>query len=255
MLMRHYSSALMRRVWLSQKKKLPAKLHRYRIVKGDLVEVCKGPHKGRQGVVLCVIRATNEIFVENVNTRNVAVKQSDGKETEVPTEDPIPYKSVQLVHPQTGKPTKINILYLKPPGRENEDVPQRELIKVRVTKGDNQLIPKPPKQSGKNRPADSKSHPKDTNPEVVAQVQFTPEAMSFGDAILKALNAPPDIPVIPPLRPLKGKERQMFKRDVASGAYQNRINKIKAERSAIQERIAKDIMKSAGEKEAAVQQQ
>jgi transcription antitermination factor NusG len=40
---------------------------RWNIVKGDLVEVIKGPQTGQRGKVLDVLRSDNRIVVDNVN--------------------------------------------------------------------------------------------------------------------------------------------------------------------------------------------
>lgn len=41
--------------------------HRWKVLKGDKVEVISGPEKGKQGTVLKVLREKNRVIVEGVN--------------------------------------------------------------------------------------------------------------------------------------------------------------------------------------------
>lgn len=49
------------------KKKPEIDIHRWKIVKGDLVEVIEGPQKGQRGKVVSVIRQKNRILIDGVN--------------------------------------------------------------------------------------------------------------------------------------------------------------------------------------------
>ncbi|WP_308797133.1 50S ribosomal protein L24 [Agromyces silvae] len=88
------------------------------IKKGDLVQVisgrsqARGGDRGKQGKVLEVLVAQNRVVVEGVNyvTKHVRVGQTQrgtktgGIET---MEAPIHVSNVQLVDPETKKPTRV----------------------------------------------------------------------------------------------------------------------------------------------------
>ncbi|QPE04918.1 50S ribosomal protein L24 [Microbacterium schleiferi] len=88
------------------------------IKKGDLVQVISGPtperggDRGKQGTVLEVLTEQDRVIVEGVNyvTKHVRVGQTQrgtktgGLET---IEAPIHISNVQLVDPETKKPTRV----------------------------------------------------------------------------------------------------------------------------------------------------
>jgi len=87
-----------------------------RIKKGDTVQVISGSkeNKGKQGRVIAVYPDTQRVLVEGVNRikKHTKVGQSQrGTRTGgiVTTEAPIHISNVQLVDPETKKPTRIGI--------------------------------------------------------------------------------------------------------------------------------------------------
>jgi large subunit ribosomal protein L24 len=87
-----------------------------RIKKGDLVQVISGKkeNKGKQGKVIQVYGDTNRILVEGVNRikKHTKVGQSQrGAKTGgiINTEAPIHISNVQLVDPETKKPTRVGV--------------------------------------------------------------------------------------------------------------------------------------------------
>jgi large subunit ribosomal protein L24 len=87
-----------------------------RIKKGDTVQVISGnkENKGKQGRVIAVYPETLRVLVEGVNRikKHTKVGQSQrGTRTGgiVTTEAPIHLSNVQLVDPETKKPTRVGI--------------------------------------------------------------------------------------------------------------------------------------------------
>ncbi|MBE0008785.1 MULTISPECIES: 50S ribosomal protein L24 [unclassified Arthrobacter] len=91
---------------------------KFKIKKGDLVQVIsgakqeRGGDRGKQGKVLKVFRENNRVLVEGINrvTRHTKVGQSQrGSKTggiEV-IEAPIHISNVAVVDPETNKPTRV----------------------------------------------------------------------------------------------------------------------------------------------------
>ncbi|MEV7646548.1 50S ribosomal protein L24 [Arthrobacter sulfonylureivorans] len=91
---------------------------KYKIKKGDLVQVItgakaeRGGDRGKQGKVLKVFTETNRVLVEGVNrvTKHTKAGQSErgtktgGIET---VEAPIHISNVAIVDPETKKPTRV----------------------------------------------------------------------------------------------------------------------------------------------------
>eukprot|EP01136_Pigoraptor_vietnamica_P009915 Opistho-1_new@46950 len=211
-LIRNWSSYVMRRQLkevMPRNSRLPPPLKKNRIITGDKVEVMVGPDKGMQGTVLAVLKLTSEVIVENVNMHPVYYKEN-GEQKTVHEERPIPYTDVQIVHPTTGMPTEVVYRYLKPPGRENEDVPRRDLIKTRVAKEGLVVLEK----NFRRRTAlVAEDGPKDTVAEDVQEKTFVPEAKTFASSVLTAYNwpwAPPPRKYFKPL--VNDKMREHFRR-------------------------------------------
>jgi large subunit ribosomal protein L24 len=87
-----------------------------RIKKGDTVQVISGnkENKGKQGRVIAVNAETNRVLVEGVNRvkKHTKVGQSQrGAKTGgiITAEAPIHISNVQLVDPETKRPTRIGI--------------------------------------------------------------------------------------------------------------------------------------------------
>lgn len=129
---------LMRRaVAIAAKWNRKPKIPKWKIVRGDLVEVRKGSDKGKQGVVARVIRKQNRVIVKGANTRHrfVATGPPDNYTGEVPKkwtriESPLHISNVMLLDPETSQPTRISEKKLN--GKT-----------VRVSKRSGAIIPKP----------------------------------------------------------------------------------------------------------------
>jgi large subunit ribosomal protein L24 len=89
-----------------------------KIKKGDLVEVItggkqdRGGYRGKQGLVLKVIKETDKVIVEGVNMvkkhNRVGQSERGGKTGGIETmEAPIHISNVALVDPSTKKPSKV----------------------------------------------------------------------------------------------------------------------------------------------------
>jgi large subunit ribosomal protein L24 len=114
------------------RKLQPEPIKKWNILKGDLVEIISGKDKGKQGVVLNILRDKNSVLVEQRNLCRKRVKGTPEKKGGVVLKPaPIHYSNVNLVDPSTGKPCRIMNRYLE------------DGNKVRVSKDSQQIIPKP----------------------------------------------------------------------------------------------------------------
>ncbi|DBA01766.1 TPA: hypothetical protein N0F65_010176 [Lagenidium giganteum] len=141
-----------------RKEKAIELVKNWNIVRGDLVEVISGPHKGKQGHVTGVIRDQNRVIVENINMHHRYVKATaaaPGRSYLAP--GPIHYSSVNLVDPSLGKPTRVAIRYL-----DNGE-------KVRVSKKSGTIIPKPEALKERQTPRRTETGIFDTAPEDVLE--------------------------------------------------------------------------------------
>ncbi|WP_208965022.1 50S ribosomal protein L24 [Yimella sp. cx-51] len=81
-----------------------------KIKKNDLVQVISGPDKGKQGKVISVNTETGRVVVEGVNrvTKHLRAGQPGQASGGIQVvEAPIHVSNVQIVDPETGKPTRI----------------------------------------------------------------------------------------------------------------------------------------------------
>ena len=85
---------------------MSVKLH---IKKGDMVYVNAGDNKGQQGKVLKVDAAKQRAIVEGVNMSKKATKPNaqNPQGGIVEQEAPIHISNLQLLDPQSGKPTRV----------------------------------------------------------------------------------------------------------------------------------------------------
>ncbi|PXF45134.1 50S ribosomal protein L24 [Gracilariopsis chorda] len=137
-------------------------LKRWRILRGDFVEVISGPEKGKRGRVIEVVRASNRVVVEGVGLVRKKMLQPGGFEKVFETESPIYVSRVAVVCPQTDQPTRVTFAFLE------------DGTKVRVSKKSGVIIPRPEilKQRRNPHPEDS---PKDTAPTVVLHRSYNDE--------------------------------------------------------------------------------
>lgn len=81
---------------------------KFKIKKGDTVQVICGDNTGSRGLIKKVLRNKNQVIVEGVNivTRHIRpnYKNPDGS---LKKEMPIHISNVSLIDPDTNKPSKI----------------------------------------------------------------------------------------------------------------------------------------------------
>ncbi len=138
-------------------------IKKWRILRGDLVHVISGPHAGKRGRVLEVVRPSNSVVVEGANiVRKKAPMPGSARTRVVETEAPIYVSRVAVVCPETGRPSKVGFRFLE------------DGTKVRVAKVSGAVIPRPEilRHRRKPRPKDS---PKCTPAAVVLKRTFEDE--------------------------------------------------------------------------------
>lgn len=144
-------------------------IKRWRIVRGDFVEVISGPEKGKRGRVLEVVRAANRVVVEGVQTVRKWVPQPDSSSKKMMvTEAPIYVSRVAVVCPETDRPTRVVFRYLE------------DGTKVRVAHRSGAVIPRPEILKQRRKPKKEKDGPKDTSPVVALQRTYQDEVGLYG---------------------------------------------------------------------------
>lgn len=102
------------------------------IFKGDRVEILVGPDKGKQGIVNCIIKERNWVFVEGLNNKYEMESQNIGMPVCLRREQPLLVTTqVRLVDPSTEQGADIEWRY-------TED---GEKVRVSTTTG--RIIPLP----------------------------------------------------------------------------------------------------------------
>eukprot|EP00698_Gefionella_okellyi_P008561 TRINITY_DN2127_c0_g1_i1.p1 TRINITY_DN2127_c0_g1~~TRINITY_DN2127_c0_g1_i1.p1 ORF type:complete len:158 (+),score=18.35 TRINITY_DN2127_c0_g1_i1:130-603(+) len=115
-------------------------ISKWKIVRGDTVQVMTGKEKTKTGKVLEVFRDTNRLLVQGVNLIKRSYRTMGDKKGGVVTKEAsIHYSNVALLDPVSGKPTRISMKFL-----ENGE-------KVRISKQSGSVIPKPLEAIGKRR--------------------------------------------------------------------------------------------------------
>jgi large subunit ribosomal protein L24 len=108
-------------------------IKRWKILKGDRVEIIEGKDKGKQGVVQSVIRKRNSIIVEGCNLTKRYVKPTDTRSGAIVLKESLIHvTNVALVDPDSGQPTRV--FYRK-------DKESGSTLRVAVASG--AVIPKP----------------------------------------------------------------------------------------------------------------
>lgn len=135
-------------------------IRQWRILRGDMVQVTSGPESGKRGRVLEVVRAANRVIVEGcgIVTKSVPQIGTDYKKP-VQTEAPIYVSRVNVICPETDKPTRIRYAFLE------------DGTKVRVSVRSGCIIPRPEILS-KRRKERGGDTLRDTKPDVVLQRTF-----------------------------------------------------------------------------------
>ena len=127
-----------------------------------------GKDRGKVGKVMRIHKLSNAVTVEGINLKTKSVKANPEEETQgglVKVPRPVHVSKVSLVDPDSGKPTKIRMAYLK-----NGD-------KVRVSKKSGTIIPKPSRVYKKYRlrHKGKTDGPKDTPAKKVLKVSYRGE--------------------------------------------------------------------------------
>lgn len=139
-------------------------LKRWRIVRGDLVQVTSGPLMGGRGRVLEVVRASNRVVVQGLGMVKKWVPQPDSaRKKMVRTEAPIPVSRVQVVCPETNLPSRVNYAFLE------------DGTKVRVASRSGAIIPRPDVLAERRVARPENDGVKDTAPETVLERTFEDE--------------------------------------------------------------------------------
>lgn len=139
-------------------------IKRWKILRGDLVQVISGPEKGKRGRVIEAVRASNRVVVEGVQMvrKYVPVPESTAKKR-VDTEAPIYVSRVAVVCPETDRPTRVGYKFLE------------DGTKVRVSKMSGVIIPRPEVLRQRRKPKPETDGAKDTAPMVVLERTFKDE--------------------------------------------------------------------------------
>lgn len=84
---------------------------RFKVKKGDLVEVTTGANKGRRGIVQKVFLDDSKVLVEGVNSRmrNMKPSAANPQGGQVEKFHPVHISNVSVVNPQTDKIEKVGV--------------------------------------------------------------------------------------------------------------------------------------------------
>ena len=137
-------------------------IKRWKIVRGDTVEVISGVDTGKRGRVIEVVRPSNSIVVEGVNYTDW--EKGMRRRLDFVTEAPIHVSNVMIVCPQTLQKTKVGFAFLE------------DGTKVRIAKKSGAIIPRPDVLTKRRTAISASDGPKDTPAEVVKRVTFKDEA-------------------------------------------------------------------------------
>lgn len=87
---------------------------KWKVKKGDMVEVIAGKEKGKRGQVLKVDKKKDRIYIEKVNLIKKHIKRREGQPGRIEeTEGGIHVSNVMVVDPKTEKPTRVGIKTLE----------------------------------------------------------------------------------------------------------------------------------------------
>jgi large subunit ribosomal protein L24 len=88
--------------------------------KDDMVVVIAGDDKGTRGKVLRVLRAQNKVVVEGINRvyRHLKPSRKNPQGGRLSKEMPVDASNVALIHPATGKATRVGVRYLPDGSKE-----------------------------------------------------------------------------------------------------------------------------------------
>jgi large subunit ribosomal protein L24 len=143
----------------------------WNIVRGDKVQVIDSQHKdkGKQGIVLRVVRKLDRVIVEGVNMIRNQIRgdaQRGIVARTIMVEKPIKYSAVNLVDPVTNQPTRIYRKILD------------DGTKVRVSKKSGAVIPRPDILTVRKRPFNPITTSSCTTDEDVWAISWQPKVMN-----------------------------------------------------------------------------
>lgn len=144
------------------KKLLEANLiSKWKLLKGDLVQITVGKDKGKRGVIKKVLRDSNRVVVDGCNLVKKNIKRTEERAGySIMKEAPVHASNVSLICPETDKPTKVGWRFLE------------DGTKVRMSKESNVVITRPEPKKRVKKP----SNPyKDTESEEVIKVTWSEE--------------------------------------------------------------------------------
>eukprot|EP01096_Ripella_sp_DP13-Kostka_P018034 TRINITY_DN9631_c0_g1_i1.p1 TRINITY_DN9631_c0_g1~~TRINITY_DN9631_c0_g1_i1.p1 ORF type:complete len:176 (-),score=68.00 TRINITY_DN9631_c0_g1_i1:157-651(-) len=108
-------------------------VRKWKIVKGDKVQVIAGKCKGERGIVTKVIRDRNSCIVEGLNLVKKHQKGTEEAKGGIYTKEaPIHYSNMKLIDPKDGKPCRVKLGFDEVTGK-----------KVRVSKRTSAVVLKP----------------------------------------------------------------------------------------------------------------
>lgn len=144
-------------------------IKRWKILRGDYVEVISGPEKGKRGRVIEVVRASNRVVVEGVQMVDKFIAQTDSAgKVKITTEAPIYVSRVSVVCPETGKPTRVGYGFLE------------DGTKVRIAKRSGAVIPRPEILKVRRKEKRKEDGKKDTKSVVALERTFVDEWGIYG---------------------------------------------------------------------------
>jgi large subunit ribosomal protein L24 len=90
------------------------KQRKWKIRRGDLVEVIAGREKGKQGKISRIDKRKERVVVEQVNLVKKHIKSREGKPGEImEKEAAIHVSNVMVIDPQTEKPGRVGFKFLE----------------------------------------------------------------------------------------------------------------------------------------------
>ena len=141
-----------------RKKSFIEPVVKWKVLRGDQVQVMVGKDKGKVGNVLRVDRKHNRVVVEGANlvTKHIkATKQHPG--ARVTKESGLHYSNVAVLDPVSGEPCRVGFRFAE------------DGSKVRVNKRTGAVVPKPDAAKERKHPLPDAPGPKDTPVEVATQ--------------------------------------------------------------------------------------
>lgn len=95
---------------------------KFRLKKGDTVQVISGKEKGKSGKILEVNLKTERVIVEGLNkvSKHVRANQSNPQGGVLQKEAPLHISNVMILDPRTNKPSRIGRQKVKAPKGQGE---------------------------------------------------------------------------------------------------------------------------------------